>query len=268
VYLTLDQVPKSGILWPSNAESVEPLAYAISKATLDNKTREPQRLFGNLLETARKSTKDTVPYADAPLQDCTFRKFVLAILPNVSELAILPAKEVQPFFFTTGKDNSKPIMSFHKEDSHTASWYTWGDPSAPKHATMKQEWTPVRGIVSFPHMWDEFTSAIDALDEVKAEEFKFKRHGIKYLFCVAGAREVRTDRNLCLFPTLMKGEFHSVRKTVEAFSQKGLMEEPEKGKQGASDNLPFYLEHPGAELLGHVFGAVLKARLLRSPDLD
>jgi hypothetical protein len=201
---------------------------------LVNDAPKPQKLFGNLLATPRKTTKDTVPYVDAPLQDCTFRKFVIAILPNVSELAVLPTQEIQPFFLTTGKEHSKPIMSFHKEGLHTASWYTWGDPSSPKHATMKQEWTPVRAIVSFPHMWDEFASADEALDEVKADDFKFKRHGIKYLFCVEGARDAKTDRNLCLFPTLMRGEFHSVRKTVEAFSQQGRMEEPEKGKEHAA----------------------------------
>jgi hypothetical protein len=93
---------------------------------------------------------------------------------------------------------------------------------------MKKEWTPIKAIVSFPYMWDEFASAGDALDDAKAEEFKFKRHGIRYLICVEGAREVvGVKRELALFPSLMRGDFHLVRKTVEAFSKKGNIEEPQ-----------------------------------------
>jgi hypothetical protein len=226
VYLTLGQVPQSGILWSSNP--VEATSFALSGTTLVDETHKPQKLFGSLLPKASEPTKETVSYSEAPLQDCTFRKLVLTILPTAAEFAVLPSSEIQPFFFTTGKEGSKPIMSFHQAGSHTASWYTWGKPSAPRYANMKKEWTPIKAIVSFPYMWDEFTSASDALDDAKAEEFNFKRHGIRYLVCVEGAKEIGgCRRELGLFPTMMRGDFHSVRKTVEAGIQQGCIEEPE-----------------------------------------
>jgi len=235
LYLTLDQVPQSGVLWrPFDADSVEPLSSAMSSVTLVDGTQRPQNSVGNLLAEAQKSIKEAIPYAKAPVQKCTFRKFVLAILPSVLELAVLPANKIQPFFFTTGNKNAKSIIYFHKEGSHTASWYKWDTFSSPENAAMKPEWTPVQAIVSFPHMWDDFASASEALDEVKTKDFKFKREGIRYLFCVKGARETSTTRNLYLFSNErieIKEKSNLARKTVKGYSQKGRIKQPEKGKE-------------------------------------
>jgi hypothetical protein len=77
-------------------------------------------------------------------------------------------------------------------------------------------------------MWD-FITPLDALDSEKCEEFKFKRHGIRYLFVLEGVKDMQ-PRELCLFPTLLKSEFHAVRGTIEAFSNKGRIEQPD-GKE-------------------------------------
>lgn len=223
VFLTLDQVPKSGVLW--SPSSVGPIVSTVAAAFVPEDTPTPQKLFNSLLPNI---SSGNVSYGDAPLQKCTFRKFVLKILPTASNMAVLPASEIRPFFLTTGKEGSKPIMSFHREGSHTASWYTWITPRSPQYATMKQEWTPVQAVLSFPHMWDEFASAVDALDDVKSEEFRFMRLGIKYLICVEGAREIRgTKRGLGFFPNMIRGDFNAVRKTVEAFSNEGNIQEPQ-----------------------------------------
>ena len=60
------------------------------------------------------------------------------------------------------------------------------------------------------------------------ETFTFKRHGLRLLFVLEGVRET-SNMGLGLFPTMMKGDFHSVRKTVEAASSKGKIEQPEAG---------------------------------------
>jgi hypothetical protein len=229
-FLTLDQVPESAILWrvPVPTE----LNDSKSSVTLVPEASDTiQKLFDRLLP-AKNNTKATpIDFSGAPVKDISFRKFVSSVLPTTANLQLLPNSPIQPYFFTTGLDGSKPIMSFHNEGGHTASWYTWGSPAAPKLASLKNgEWTPVKAIVSFPHMWDEFTSASEALNENKAEAFKFKRHGIKFMFVLERVKDVGNNRSLCLFPTLMKGDFHSVRKTVEAFSNKGELEQPEKGK--------------------------------------
>jgi hypothetical protein len=66
------------------------------------------------------------------------------------------------------------------------------------------------------------------LESEKRQAFRFKRHGVRFLFTLEGAREMNGSRELCLFPTLMKGEFHAARSTVEAFSMRGRIEYPVK----------------------------------------
>lgn len=229
VYLTLDQVPQSAILWasPSFAPSLASESSTLCEEQAVSKT---PKLFEHLLPT-KHSKPASASYTDAPIKEVSFRHFALKILPTISTMEALPTNPIQPYFFTTGKPGSKPIMSFHNEGSHTASWYTWGNARPPKDASLQEKFTPVKAIITFPHMWDDL-AAPEVFDEAKVESFKHKRHGIRLLFVLEGAKETATH-GLCLFPTLMKGEFHSVRKTVEACSNNGRLEQPEAGDQVA-----------------------------------
>jgi hypothetical protein len=100
VYLTMDQVPKSAMLWSPTGSSPTP-AFS---------------------------------YSDAPIQNITFRHFVNKILPAASTIHALPDNKIRPYFFTTGREGCKPIMNFHKQGGHTASWYTWGAALWPVNA--------------------------------------------------------------------------------------------------------------------------------------
>jgi hypothetical protein len=224
VFLTLDQVPQSAILWASSST----LSWASESSTSYEKedVSKTSKLFGHLLPPKYSKLAPT-SYTDAPINEVSFRHFVLKILPTISTMEALPTDPLQPYFFTTGKPGSKPIMSFHSGGSHTASWYTWGHAGALSNASLKEKFTPVKAVITFPHMWDDL-AAPEVLDEAKVESFKHKRHGIRLLFVLAGAKE-KVNPGLCLFPTLMKGEFHSVRKTVEACSNSGRLEQPEAG---------------------------------------
>jgi hypothetical protein len=92
--------------------------------------------------------------------------------------------------------------------------------------------TRVLGIVGFPHMWDsyDFSDPTTAFDEAKFEAFTQKRNGLRFLIVLEEAREQRENLGLYIFPTLMRGEFHGVRETVEEFSQWGCIEDPKEGK--------------------------------------
>ena len=81
-------------------------------------------------------------------------------------------------------------------------------------------------------MWDsyDFSDPTTAFDEAKFEAFTQKLNGLRFLIVLEGAREQRENLGLCLFPTLMRGEFHGVRRTVEEFNQWGRIEDPEAGK--------------------------------------
>ncbi|RFU32626.1 hypothetical protein B7463_g3727, partial [Scytalidium lignicola] len=220
VFLTMDQVPQSAILWsPVGAE-------ASDKATENPKLI---RLFKKLLRERqwKPEKQNDIKDSDVPCNDISFRRFVLSVLPNVVSIEYQVGATVPGYYFTTGRPGSKPIMAFHNEGGHTASWYTRSVPRPCKDMNLKPGWATVRSIISFPHMWDCFESAADGIDDEKAEKFKFKRYDIKYLFVLDGAAETTFGNGLCLFPTLMKGEFHGVRKSAEAFSAKREIEQPD-----------------------------------------
>ena len=237
VFLTLDEVPQSGILWPPAAtnptegpsdETPPPPPYSTTP-TPEPKPK-PQGIFSSLLPIRdSQPIPKTPPYASAPIKDVTFRHFALRILPTAQNIHILPtAPKTRAYFFTRStKTDAKPIFTFHNEGSHTASWYTWGEPAPLSTARLEEKYTSVKAIITFPHMWD-FISPLDALDSEKCEAFKFKRHGIRYLFVLKGVKDMRPTQ-LGLFPTLLKSEFHGVRGTIEAFSQRGRIEVPKMG---------------------------------------
>ena len=231
VFLTLDQVPQRAILW-SPPTSTSPAQYfptsEILRSTTLCENEEPSKttkLFSELLPN--KAITPT-SYADAPIKDISFRQFALKVLPAVSTIEALPTDPIQPYFFTTGKPGSKSVFSIHSdvEGSHTASWYKWGHDLPLSRANLQEKFKRVKAIITFPHMWDDL-AAPEVFDEAKIESFKFKRYGIRLLFVLEGAKE-RFPGELGLFPTLVKGEFHSVRETVEAFSKQGRIEQPNR----------------------------------------
>lgn len=237
VHLTLDQVPRSGILWeptgsPKNQSQNGNTASSLSTAT----EGLSKSIFGNLMSQAKLKATTTI-YEAAPVTNISFRKFALSVLPKAASISLeIPHSNIRPYFFTTGKPGSKPIMSFHSDGDHTASWYTWGIPRPASYASLKPGWTTVNSIISFPHMWHHLSNASHALDQSKADAFKFKRHNIRFLFVLEGAKE-RLDIDLALFPTLMRGEFHAVRKTIEEYSKKGKLEQPAQNKSSVQSEL-------------------------------
>lgn len=154
VFLTLDQVPQSAILWtPSAPDSLVSATSSITLAENEHSAKAP-KLFGHLLPSPSKISKGS--YEDAPLKDISFRQFILKVLPTILTIEVLPPNPAQLYFFTTGKPGTKPIMSFHSdaEGSHTASWYAWGHPNSLSYASLQEKWTPIKAIITFPHMWD------------------------------------------------------------------------------------------------------------------
>ncbi|KAH6893720.1 hypothetical protein BKA70DRAFT_1323866 [Coprinopsis sp. MPI-PUGE-AT-0042] len=77
------------------------------------------------------------------------------------------------------------------------------------------------------YYWDKALPGWNAVTEIdedaedREKKWIHSRHGIRFMFCLQGAREMNKDRSLCLFPALMKSEFHGIRKTIEAYSNDG-----------------------------------------------
>lgn len=54
------------------------------------------------------------------------------------------------------------------------------------------------------------------------------RNGFRYLVGLHGIKQ-KHDSELCLFPTLLKSDFHGVRSTIERYSKMGRIEMPSNG---------------------------------------
>ncbi|KAF6761787.1 hypothetical protein DFP72DRAFT_1151810 [Ephemerocybe angulata] len=227
-FMTSDQVPESGVLWS------DPAIWNHTPPALEL----PQGIFGSVVP---KATKEITPVSieerkETP-REITFRSFARRILPKAKSVEVFLQEDTRFAFFTSGGPNAKSPFSFGST-TNTASWYYWNKPMSVSKANVKKGWNPVSSIIAFPHMWEHVPAAegIDydeaaQGDTIQQGKWPFSRHGIRYLLCVKGAKEEQ-KMAASLFPTIMRGEFHCVRKTVEAFSNEEKIKEPLKAGAG------------------------------------
>jgi hypothetical protein len=176
-------------------------------------------------------TKANLP-SDSPTSDppkrISFSNFVQKIIPTAKKVEFQLPEEINLFFLITGIHGSKPLMQWHTHEN-LVSWYTFKHPTPVKQHNLTPGWTQVSYIVPFPHLWDGLpaTKTFPLLSE-ESTEFKYyhKQNGFRFLIGLEGVKETRDSMGLCLFPTLLKNEFHGVRSTIEAFSRMGKVERP------------------------------------------
>ncbi|RXW24820.1 hypothetical protein EST38_g1035 [Candolleomyces aberdarensis] len=213
-FMTTNQAPESAILW-SNPTIWNVQLPATPKTT-------------GIFDSVKTKNDRTPPKevdlkpSNSDLTEISFRSFARRVVPNAKSIDIYLDPEVRLAFFTAGAPGAKSPFSFGSS-TNTASWYNWSKFLPAEKGKVKKGWNPVSSIISFPHMW-EHVSATKAISPSEVE-WPFSRHGIRYLFCIKGAKQ---DQRMAasLFPTIMRGEFHCVRKTVEAFSNEERIREP------------------------------------------
>ncbi|KAB8295074.1 hypothetical protein EYC80_007013 [Monilinia laxa] len=147
-FIKLSQIPSSAQLW---ADSSKPSFI-------------PQPSSFRPLNTTRSSFPLTLRDSldRAPIKQICFRKFCLEVIPQILSLSAhitQESKHAENFrFFTTGIDDTtgrtKPIFSFQQPGKHTASWFEATHVTSPEQVSLSAGWVKVKGIVSFPHMWD------------------------------------------------------------------------------------------------------------------
>ena len=211
-FLVLDDVPQEVRIWtghPSTTKS-KPTTGIFAKIT----PRE-----------AKKAIND-----DLPSTKISFTKLVTKILPNAMKLEYKLDTRNGLYFFTTGLPNTKPLMQWHS-DTNRASWYTYAlaAHNVEEHPLISKAWNEVTALIPFPHLWDgaPLTTTFPVADENdeagKRYKYWHKAKGFRYLFVLKDIRD-KNAHNLCLFPTLLKSEFHGVRATIERYSREGRKE--------------------------------------------
>jgi hypothetical protein len=238
-FMTIDQIPDAAVLWKDQAlfnqlASTRGAEEAGSRifASLDSKIGNSKSLTSNSLPAKFKDDQ-------GPPTKVSFRTFARKTLPDVELLELEIASSRQMGFFTIGAPNSKSPFYFGSE-TNTASWYRWGQARNVSNVGLTAGYCKVAAITTFPHMWEYMTAqeAVafeDSSDvgagagEVTKRRWIGARDDIRFMFCLQGAKSDTRTTGLCLFPSLMRGEFHGVRKTVEAFSQQHQIAQPLPG---------------------------------------
>jgi len=218
--LTYSDIPDNVKIWQS-------------RRTLDKIHTEPKAdgIFSSVVPKAgREKEIKTTPTEfewridSTPPTKITFSRLVTDVLPTTTKLEMHVIPRAPLCFFITGFKGTKPLMQWHS-DSNLASWYYPGRAGpVVKHNLKPDTWNEVSCLMPFPHLWDGIPATTTfALPSEKTVENGFKyyhtKNGLRYLLCLKGVTQ-EDRRSLCLFPSLLKAEFHGVRSTIEAYSNK------------------------------------------------
>lgn len=167
---------------------------------------------------------------DIPPTSVSFSTFVRKILPTAQKVQYHLSREpIHLYFFITGLPDTKPLMQWH-DDTNRASWYTHIHPTSVENYGLSPDWAPVSYIIPFPHLWDgiPMTTTFPLSEDTAAFKYYHSKNGFRYLVGLDGITNLR-DTELCLFPTLLKSEFHGVRSTIERYSKMGRVQVSDAG---------------------------------------
>jgi hypothetical protein len=209
-------------------------AYIFRDRQCSASTPPKEGIFSHIVpkKAPKKSREQSeIPHKwniDVPPTSMSFSTFARKVLPNAQKIEYRLLDSIGLYYFITGLPGSKPLMQWH-DDTNRVSWYTHNTAVKVAAHGLHSGWTPVPYIIPFPHLWDGIpaTTAFP-LSEDTATTFKYyhSKNGFRYLIGLKGIEEPG-DLELCLFPTIMKSEFHGVRSTIERYSKMGRIEKPQ-----------------------------------------
>ena len=218
-YLTPDGIPEAVYMFRDRQQTT------LSTPTVG--------IFGHIVpkralkKQPQQDGADRVSTSDDPPTSMSFSTFVKKVLPTAKRIEYKLPGYTSLYFFLTGLPGAKPLMQWH-DDTNRASWYTHATSVYVSNYGLSSGWTPVSCIVPFPHLWDGIptTMTFPLSEDTTAFKYYHSKNGFRYLIGLEGIKE-QGDSELCLFPTLLKSEFHGVRSTIERYSRMGKIEMPE-----------------------------------------
>lgn len=149
----------------------------------------------------------------APATLMTFEKFKRKVLPTADKIFIdAPSKGNYSALLTAEHSDAPNMLQW----SNPVSWYVYsGGSSASSWGLKSGAETEVTGITLQPNMWND--------------ECPDRGEGVHFL--LKDAADTRSA-GLGLFPEILKSELHSIRKTIESFSNSGTA----KGRRESQGN--------------------------------
>lgn len=155
---------------------------------------EPERLSDNEVRNMTQGGRSPITM--------TWHKFQKAVLPFAKSIYLrVPARGAFGGFTTATYPSAPPILKWDNPAlRNPASMYFWTNPSGASFGLTADTYAYVKAVVLHPSMWNGLSS---------------DRPGATLV--LAGARETRRP-TLCLFPEQLRSEYHSIRSSIEAYS--------------------------------------------------
>lgn len=167
--------------------------------------QESGGVFGNL----KTKNQPRESKGSTPTTKITWEKFVRTVLDKaVSIDCLIPHGEAAFYAMITAENpEAPPIIQWDLEEHRNpATWYTYVyGSSAHRWGLTPGQYTMVNAVSFLPHMWNGG---------------KFNHHGNGVMFVIDGCHEQFGAVGTGFFPEFLKSEFHSVRKTLEAYARK------------------------------------------------
>lgn len=160
----------------------------------------------------KEQTKKRADSLTLPAKAITVEKFIERVVPAADEIEVRMAARMSfVALVTAGDESAPPIVQWDSpENRNPVTWYVYQNGSAPSQWTLATtgDFVKVTALTRGPSEW----SGTD----------HFKQHGSRLLFILENCRDsAYASAGLGIFPEFLKSDFHAVRKTIEAFSQKG-----------------------------------------------
>jgi hypothetical protein len=174
-------------------------------------------VFGHL----RPAGTATAPEVSLPAVPMTWDKFSRAVLPAATGIDVaIPAHGGFYGLATAADPDAPPIIQWDGLDGHPrnpASWYFYHGGSPAHQWNLSAGWGEVTAVFYGPHHWQEPS--------------RFAHQGRNVHFAIRGCRDARmkSGGGLCLFPEILKSEFHGIRSVIEAHSRTAGIIGPESG---------------------------------------
>ncbi len=142
----------------------------------------------------------------APPVTITWEKFRRTVLSTADKVEYYVRPGYGPYatLVTAVNPDAPPILQWDSEEKRNpVSWYlyTQGSP-ASQYGLPSGTYVPVVAVALKPPAW---------------RDGHFPHQGDGVMFLLEGARETR-NASLCLFPEILKSEFHGIRSVLEAYS--------------------------------------------------
>lgn len=190
----------------------------IWKPQIIGSVRSGSSVFSHLVNKDEKTTSEISTNSIS----ITWEKFRREVLPIAKQIEFSVPFRSMPYsaLVTATNPEAPPIIQWDSEECRNPfSWYLYHNGSTARNWGLLDFGTVKVNAITFqPSMWypkyDESGKALHS------------HQGEGVLFVLEGCRDVN-DAQLCLFPEILKSEFHGIRSTIEAHCRTAKISERE-----------------------------------------